>query len=62
MRSQTHAVAQSMLVTVSTLNSAFSNPNRRTVFVAMETSQDAGMKRSILPYPEVQSLFTAINQ
>ena len=60
MRSQTHSLAQSMLVTVSTLNSAFSNPIQRTVFVAMETRQDAGLKRSILPYPEVQSLFTVI--
>jgi len=51
-----------MLGTVSTLNSAFSNPIQRTMFVAMETSQDAGLERSILPYPEVQSLLTAIKQ
>jgi len=62
MRSQTHSLAQSMLGTVSTLNSAFSNPIQRTVFVAMETSQDAGLERSILPYPEFQSLLTAIKQ
>lgn len=46
---------QSMRGTVSTLNSAFSNPLQHTMLVTMGTTQDVGRQRSILPYPSVRA-------
>jgi hypothetical protein len=40
--------------TVSTLDSTISNPLHHTMMVTMGTGQDAGLWRSILPYPDVQ--------